>query len=123
MKIINKNNYKLMYGIEFIEPQEVKDIKDEKILNLLLNHTGVEKYIDKEEAKKLEEENEQLKEKLKASKLENARNRAKELGIEFDENTTLAKLQIAIKKAETKNEADRINELYEGKSVNNETGN
>ena len=63
MKIINKNEYKIMYGFDFINAGEVKDM-DDKTAKHLLNHPNVEEYADKKDFKKLEEENKKLKEQL-----------------------------------------------------------
>ena len=67
MKILNKNQYNIMFGMEFIKAGEVKDV-DDKIAKELLTHPNVEEFIDKEEAKALEEENAKLKEELKKAK-------------------------------------------------------
>ena len=64
MKIINKNTYNIMYGLEFINAGEVKDIEDEKVIKMLLSQPNVEEYVDIQEAKNLEEENKKLKEEL-----------------------------------------------------------
>ena len=64
MKIINKNVYKIMFGTEFINTNEVKEINDKKVLNLLLNQPNVEEYVDVKELKNIEEENKKLKEEL-----------------------------------------------------------
>lgn len=64
MKIINKNTYNIMYGLEFINAGEVKDIEDEKVVKMLLSQPNVEEYVDIQEAKNLEEENKKLKEEL-----------------------------------------------------------
>ena len=64
MKIINKNTYNIMYGLEFINAGEVKDIEDKKVIKMLLSQPKVEEYVDIQEAKNLEKENKKLKEKL-----------------------------------------------------------
>lgn len=70
MKIINKNLFKIMYGMEFINAGEVKEVED-KIAKILLNQPNVEEYVDVEDVKKVEEENKKLKEELtKAKKAE-----------------------------------------------------
>ena len=46
MKIINKNTYNIMYGLEFINAGEVKDIEDEKVIKMLLSQPNVEEYVD-----------------------------------------------------------------------------
>ena len=68
MKLINKNNFSIMYGLEFINPNEVKEIDDKDILDLLLAQNNVEEYVDKEDVKKIEEENAKLKAELKEVK-------------------------------------------------------
>lgn len=69
MKIINKNVYNIMFGLEFLKAGEIKEIEDEKLIEMLLNQPNVEEYVAVEDAKKLEEENKKLKEELaKATK-------------------------------------------------------
>lgn len=63
MKIINKNEYSIMYGLDFIKAGEVKDV-DDKTAKHLLNQPNVEEYVDKEDLKKIEEENKKLKAEL-----------------------------------------------------------
>lgn len=77
MKIINKNIYKIMFGKEFIMPNEVKDIEDEKMLKILLNQPNVEKYVDIEELKEVEEENKKLKEQLAKEKSKSSKSKTK----------------------------------------------
>ena len=64
MKIINNNNYKIMYGLKFIKPGEVVEIDNKSILEFLLKQPGIEEYVSTEDTKKLEEENKKLKEEL-----------------------------------------------------------
>lgn len=77
MKIINKNIYKIMFGKEFIMPNEVKEIEDTKILKILLNQPNVEEYVDIEELKVVEEENKKLKEQLAKEKAKSSKSKAK----------------------------------------------
>lgn len=63
MKIINKNEYRIMYGLDFIGAGEVKEL-DDKTAKHLLNQPNVEEYVDKEDLKKIEEENKKLKAEL-----------------------------------------------------------
>lgn len=77
MKIINKNVYKIMFGKEFIMPNEAKDVEDEKMLKILLNQPRVEKYVDIEELKEVEEENKKLKEQLAKEKAKSSKSKAK----------------------------------------------
>lgn len=98
MKIINKNEYNIMYGMEFINAGEVKDV-DDKTAKLLLNHPNVEKFVAVEEAKKLEDENAALKKELELAK---AKEKAVKLGIKFNPKIGLEKLLAKIKEAETK---------------------
>jgi hypothetical protein len=77
MKIINKNIYKIMFGKEFIMPNEVKDIEDEKMLKILLNQPNVEEYVDIEELKVVEEENKKLKEQLAKEKSKSSKSKTK----------------------------------------------
>ncbi len=97
MKIINKNLYKVMYGLEFINPNEVKDIEDKKILENLLSQPKVEEFVAVEDAKKLEDENDKLKKELE---LEKAKSKALEMGIKFNPNIGLEKLLKKIEEAE-----------------------
>ena len=68
MKIKNDNEFKIMYGMEFIQAGEVKEVEDEKVIKLLLSQPNVEEYVDKEDLKKVEEENKKLKEEIKEIK-------------------------------------------------------
>lgn len=77
MKIINKNIYKIMFGKEFIMPNEVKDVEDKKMLKILLNQPNVEEYVDIEELKVVEEENKKLKEQLAKEKAKSSKSKAK----------------------------------------------
>lgn len=77
MKIINKNVYKIMFGKEFIMPNEVKDVEDEKMLKILLNQPNVEEYVDIEELKVVEEENKKLKEQLAKEKSKSSKSKIK----------------------------------------------
>jgi hypothetical protein len=97
MKIINKNLYKVMYGLEFINPDEVKEINDKKLIALLLNQPNVEEFVAVEDAKKLENDNDKLKKELE---LEKAKNKALALGIKFQPNIGLEKLLKKIEEAE-----------------------
>jgi len=97
MKIINKNLYKVMYGLEFIQPDEVKEINDKKLIALLLNQPNVEEFVAVEDAKKLENDNDKLKKELE---LEKAKNKALALGIKFQPNIGLEKLLKKIEEAE-----------------------
>ena len=69
MKIVNKNSYKIMYGLDFLNPNEPKEIED-KIAKQLLELPNVEKFVDVEEADKLAKENEELKKQLASAKKE-----------------------------------------------------
>lgn len=77
MKIINKNVYKIMFGKEFIFPNEIKDVEDDKILKILLNQPNVEEYVDVKELKVVEEENKKLKEQLAKEKAKSSKSKAK----------------------------------------------
>lgn len=77
MKIINKNIYKIMFGKEFIMPNEVKDVEDKKMLKILLSQPNVEEYVDIEELKVIEEENKKLKEQLAKEKTKSSKSKAK----------------------------------------------
>lgn len=92
MKIINKNEYNIMFGMEFIKPNEVKVVED-KIAKQLLNHPNIEEYVGFEEVKQLEDENAELKKKLA---LTEAKNKADKLGIKYNKNIGLDKLLVKI---------------------------
>lgn len=64
MKIINRNTYNVMYGMEFINAGEVKEIADKEIIKMLLKQPNIEEYADIKDMKAVEEENKKLKEKL-----------------------------------------------------------
>jgi len=96
MKIINKNKYRVMYGLEFINPDEVKEV-DNKIAKDLLKHPNIEEYVGVEDVKNLEGENEKLKKQLA---LEQAKNKANELGISYAKNIGLEALLKKIEKFE-----------------------
>lgn len=66
-----------MFGKEFIKPDEVKDIEDEKMLKILLNQPRVEEYVDVEELKVIEEENKKLKEQLAKEKAKSSKSKNK----------------------------------------------
>lgn len=69
MQIINKNDYKIMYDLEFLGIGEVKEV-DDKTAKELLKHPNVEIYVDPKKAKEIEEENKKLKEELEKTKKE-----------------------------------------------------
>lgn len=98
MKIINKNSYKVMYGLDFINPDEIKEL-DEKTAKMLLTHPNIEEFVAVEDAKKLEDENAELKKQLE---LEQAKNKANELGISYAKNIGLEKLLAKIADFESK---------------------
>ena len=64
MKIKNNNDYKIMFGLDFINAKEVKEIDDKTTIELLLKQPNVEEFVDKEDLKKIEEENKKLKAEL-----------------------------------------------------------
>lgn len=106
MFLKNNNDFNIMYGLEFIKANEVKEINDKKNIELLLKQPGVEEYIDKKEAKALKEENEKLKaqleEKEELSDLDKAKQKADELGIEYAKNIGLKSLLKKIEDFENK---------------------
>ena len=65
-----------MFGMDFIKAGEVIDV-DEETAEELLKHPNVEEFIDKEEAKALEEENAKLKEELEQVKKQTQRKSSK----------------------------------------------
>lgn len=100
MKIINKNQYSIMYGLEFIKPNEIVEL-DNKIAKELIKHPNVEEYAGIEDVKQLEDENAELKKKLA---LADAKAKADKLGITYAKNIGLEKLlekiAVATKNAE-----------------------
>lgn len=104
MKIKNNNEYKIMYGLEFIGAHEVKEIKDNKIIDLLLKQPNVEEFIGLKDAKKIEEENKELKAKLEEQELKEAKQKADELGIKYAKNISLKTLLAKIEELENKGE-------------------
>lgn len=62
MKLINNSTRNYIAFDTILEAGKVLDIKDSKTVNILKTQPGVEEYIDKEEVKKLKEENKKLKE-------------------------------------------------------------
>lgn len=100
MKIINKNRYRIMYGLEFIAPDEVKEV-DEKTAKLLLNQPKVEEFVAAEDVKNLEDENAALKKELELAK---AKEKATALGIKYNPNIGLEKLLAKIEQAEKSKE-------------------
>lgn len=85
-----------MYGLEFIAPNEVKEITDKKLIENLLSQPNVEEFIAVEEAKKLEDDNDKLKKELE---LEKVKNKALSMGIKFNPNIGLKKLLKKIEEA------------------------
>lgn len=66
MKLENKSTRAyIAYGVR-LNPKEVKDIDDQRAINILLKQEGISEYADVEEQKALQEENARLKEQLKA---------------------------------------------------------
>ena len=91
MKIINKNQYKLMYeddGFKFLNPEEVTEL-DDKIAKKLLNYPNIEEFVAVSDVKNLKDENAALKKDLE---LEKAKAKADKLGIKYQKNIGLAKL-------------------------------
>ena len=76
MKIINKNTYSIMFGMDFIKADEVLDL-DDKTAKMLLNQPGVEEYVSKEQVDTLEAENKKLKEQLAKAKKTTTKSKAK----------------------------------------------
>ena len=79
MKIINKNEYKIMYGMNFLNSNEVTELDDE-IAKSLIGLPGVEEFIAVEDAKKLENENEELKKKLAEAEAKAAKTKSNKKG-------------------------------------------
>ena len=108
MKLINNSSrYYIAYGI-VLEVGKVLEVADEKTVKVLLNQKGVEEYIDKEEVKKLKEENKKLKEpkadeKLKAKLCKDIEKQAKKEKRDFAEGDLKREVEEAFKKAKAKN--------------------
>lgn len=64
MKIVNNNVYKVMFNNKFINPGEVIEMVDQKLLKILLSQPGIEEYADINKLKEIEKENEKLKSEL-----------------------------------------------------------
>lgn len=78
MKLINNSIRNYIAFDTVLEAGKVLEVKDKEIAKLLLNQPDVEEYIDKEEVKKLKEENKKLKEaKAKAEAEAKAKNKDK----------------------------------------------
>ena len=78
MKLINNSIRNYIAFDTVLEAGKVLEVKDKEIAKLLLNQPDVEEYIDKEEVKKLKEENKKLKEaKAKAEAKAEAKNKDK----------------------------------------------
>lgn len=78
MKLINNSIRNYIAFDTVLEAGKVLEVKDKEIAKLLLNQPDVEEYIDKEEIKRLKEENKKLKEaKAKAEAKAEAKNKDK----------------------------------------------
>ena len=94
MKLINNSIRNYIAFDTVLEAGKVLEIKDKEIAKLLLNQPDVEEYIDKEEVKRLKEENKKLKEAKAAAKaeaeaaktLETARTEANKMMMEANVN-------------------------------------
>lgn len=64
MKIINKNVYNIMFGMEILKVGEIRDFQDKDLIKMLLAQPNVIEYVAVEDVKNLEEENKKLKEQL-----------------------------------------------------------
>lgn len=62
MKLINNSIRNYIAFDTILEAGKVLEVKDKEAAKILLNQPDVEEYIDKEEVKKLKEENKKLKE-------------------------------------------------------------
>ena len=68
IKLINKSPRNYMAFDIILKAGEVLEIKDSKIANILLTQPEVEEYIDPEEVKKLKDELKELKKETKSKK-------------------------------------------------------
>lgn len=100
MKLKNNSTRTYIAGEYRIEAGEIKEIKDEKMAKILLKQEGIEETITKEDVKKVEEENEKLKQELELAKL---KEEATELGIKFPKNIGIDTLTKKIEEFKMKN--------------------
>lgn len=77
MKLINKSDRAYIAYNTVIKPEEVIETNDKKVLDILLKQPGVEEYVDKEDIKKIEEENAKLKEELAKKTVKKTTKKAK----------------------------------------------
>ena len=106
MKLINKNQYNIMFGMEFIKAGEVKDV-DDKIAQELLKQPNIEEFIDKEQAKALEEENAKLKDRL--SQIDDLHRRdIRAVKEEYQEHIAFLKEQLRVWQAEHSQKKNNI---------------
>ena len=70
MKLINNSIRNYIAFDTVLEAGKVLEVNDKGIAKLLLNQPDVEEYIDKEEVKRLKEENKKLKEAEAKAKAE-----------------------------------------------------
>ena len=95
MKIKNNNTYALMFGMDFIQAGEVKEVPAD-IAKLLLKQPNVEEYVTKQQVKNLEDENAALKGEI----LEQLKAQAEALGIKYQKNIGIDKLKAKIAEAQ-----------------------
>lgn len=97
MKLENKSTKSYIAFDVVLKAGEVLEVTDKKTAEILLKQPNVCEYADVETQRKLEEENEKLKEKIA---LQEAKEKADSLGIQYAKNIGLAKLLEKIAEAE-----------------------
>ena len=101
MKLENKASRDYIAFDVILKANSVQEIENKEAIKILLKQKGVAKFVDVAEAKALETENEKLKKQLE---LAQAKEEAIALGIQFNPNIGLAKLQEKIAKAKEEKE-------------------
>lgn len=72
MKLINNENRAYIAYNTTIMPKQIVETTDKKTIDILLKQPGVEEYVDKEDIKKIEEENAKLKKELAKKEIKKA---------------------------------------------------
>lgn len=97
MKLQNKSTRSYIAFDVILKAGEILEVADKKTAEILLKQPDVCEYADVETQRKLEEENEKLKAKVA---LQEAKEKADGLGIQYPANIGLAKLLEKIAEAE-----------------------
>lgn len=99
MKLENKSTRSYIAFDVVLKAGEVLEVTNKKVAEILLKQPDVCEYADVETQKKLEEENEKLKAKIA---LQEAKEKADKLGIQYAKNISLEKLLEKIAEEEAK---------------------